>query len=44
MEIFKNSDDSYMKPRWRKSHEAALRIVSEGTLGGVEGFRDCVGR
>lgn len=45
MGLFKNSsDDSYVKPRWRKNDEAALRIVSEGTLGGGGGFMDCVGR
>lgn len=36
MGIFKNSSgDSDMKPRWRKSHETELRLVSEGTLAGV---------
>lgn len=45
MGLFKNSsDDSYVKPRWRKNDEAALRIVCEGTLGGGGGFMDCVGR
>lgn len=42
--LFKNSDDSYVKPSGEKTAEAALRIVSEGTLGGGGGFMDCVGR
>lgn len=34
-DFYSSPDDSDTKPRWRKSDEAELRIVSEGKLAGV---------